>query len=79
MRAASRGAKCSNVDLIVLVESGRRQLVEIDRMIWDAAEAEAANPFAFSVIVETPDWPDRRRAIRDLFIAEVDKDRVEVA
>lgn len=69
----------SDVDLVVLTDRGRDDRTRVFALLWDAAEAEGAVPFAFSILVETPDWPARRRAIRDFFVAELDRDRVALA
>lgn len=71
----------SDVDLLVLVEDDS----------WDASTAiyrvldEAAGglglrqvSFWFALHVHTPEWLEGRRAVKDFFIAEVDRDTVPV-
>ncbi len=75
-RGEPRRDEDSDVDLLVVTSAGRRdgQLVRdtLDRV----AEAEGANPFAFSVFVYDADALADRRAIDSFFIREVDRDRV---
>src|SRR5262245_21886638 len=70
----------SDVDLIVL--STRRakddDMVAIT-LAFDAAQAEGANPFLFSVKLYDPETVAQRREIRSFFVQEVDRDKIVLA
>jgi predicted nucleotidyltransferase len=72
----------SDVDLLVLVDDaswdGRMRV----RIVLDEAALELgleALTWSFSVHVHTPGWLAQRREIRSFFIAEMDRDKVQLA
>lgn len=67
----------SDVDLLVFVrDSPEAHDQRVSRLIWDAAWAEDAGPFDYSVRVTDRRWLAGRREIRSFFIQEVDRDKV---
>ena len=68
----------SDVDLLVITATGREG-DRVSRGLHEAAEAEVASPFFFSVHVHGLDWLAERRAIEAFFVREVDRDRIVLA
>jgi len=69
----------SDVDLMVVTRYGAKDSDIVDDAVWEAAEAEAANPFWFSAQIVTPEWLADRRRIESFFIREVDRDKIVLA
>lgn len=69
----------SDVDVIVVTTGGRDDRDLINRLSWDAAEAEGMNPVTLAVHVFDPAWVQERREIRSFFIQEVDRDKLVLA
>ena len=69
----------SDVDLLVFVrDSPEAHDQRVSRLMWDAAWAEDAGPFDYSVRVTNRRWLEGRREIRSFFIQEVDRDKVVI-
>lgn len=68
----------SDVDLLVVAprERGFADDLRIGGMMDEAAEAEGANPVAFSVHIYPPERVAQRREIGSFFIQEVDRDKI---
>jgi predicted nucleotidyltransferase len=62
--------------LVVAARDTRDERLRIGQIVDRAAEAEAADPFGFSVHVYEPERLAQRREIRSFFIQEVDRDKV---
>jgi predicted nucleotidyltransferase len=70
----------SDVDLLVVVDrAGRSEQRRVIDLVFDAAEAEGANPATFSAKLYSPELLAERRAIRSFFIQEVDRDKIVLA
>ena len=69
----------SDVDVIVVTRQGLRDWDLVNRALWEAADAEGANPFWFSVQVFDPEWLEGRRRIKSFYIQEVDRDKIDLA
>ena len=61
---------------MVAARNTRDDRLRIAQLVDRAAEAEAVNPFGFSVHVYEPERIAQRREIRSFFIQEVDRDKV---
>lgn len=66
----------SDIDLMVVTAGGNSDAERVDDLLFEAAEREGSNPFAFSLQVVSPEWLDGRRDIRSFYIAEVDRDKI---
>lgn len=67
----------SDVDLLVVSTRGRfEDDLRVIQLLFEAAEAEGANPTFFSTQVYDPDHIAQRRSIRSFFMQEVDRDKV---
>lgn len=69
----------SDVDVLVITRPGRHPDVEwraVFSLLFAAAEAENADPVAFSPQRYDTDWLADRRSIESFFIQEVDRDKV---
>lgn len=70
----------SDVDIIVITGSGLwADRKRVHWLLYQAAEAEGAEPAYFSIQVGDPQWLEQRRAIESFFIQEVDRDKIVVA
>jgi predicted nucleotidyltransferase len=70
----------SDVDLLVVSSRGElNDDLRVIRLVFEAAEAEGANPAAFSIKLYDPDLVAQRRSIRSFFIQEVDRDKIVLA
>lgn len=70
----------SDVDLMVIVEGGkRRHRDRVHELVSRAAVEEGDTPPWYSVIVEDPEWLRGRREIRSFFVGEVDRDKIVLA
>ena len=71
----------SDVDLLVIVKdaswNGKAQVHEAFDEAARQLELQRITP-GFSIHIETPEWLERRRAIKSFFIAEVDRDKVVI-
>jgi predicted nucleotidyltransferase len=66
-----------DVDLLVIATGGRqRHFRAVNDLMHDIALATGEDPFAFSTIVESPEWLLRRREIESFFVQEVDRDKI---
>jgi predicted nucleotidyltransferase len=67
----------SDVDVLVLTDgvrwSDQRRVAEIKLR---AANETGANPALVVALVQSPQWVQGRRAIKDFFVDEVDRDKV---
>ncbi len=71
--------KDSDVDVLVVCEGGQRDFDRVQDLAVAAADIEGY-PFVFlAVHVRDPAHVARKRAIRDFFMEEVDRDRVVLA
>jgi predicted nucleotidyltransferase len=70
----------SDVDLLVVSNRGKPDddLRAIE-LALEAAEAEEANPAAFSIKLYDPELVAQRRRVRSFFIEEVDRDKIVLA
>lgn len=66
----------SDVDLMIVTSRGDADADAVDDALFEAAEAEGANPFGFSAQIADPGWLADRRRIGSFFIQEVDRDKV---
>ncbi|MFN8130997.1 MAG: nucleotidyltransferase domain-containing protein [Solirubrobacteraceae bacterium] len=67
----------SDIDLILLIDAPTSaEASDVYGMAMDASLAHGLPSALFSPQVHDPAWPAERRAIRDFFIAEVDRDRI---
>lgn len=67
----------SDIDLILLLDDPTYDdQKEVVGLAFDAAETLGYPPTYLSPIVRRTGWPAERRAIRDFFIADVDRDRI---
>lgn len=68
----------SDVDLLVLTEAGRKDWELVHSLAWSASAAERETPIILSPRTNDLRWLEERRAIRDFFIQEVDRDKLVV-
>jgi uncharacterized protein (UPF0332 family)/predicted nucleotidyltransferase len=68
----------SDVDLLVITDRARRR-DRVQEMLDQAADAEGANRFFFSIQVYDLDWLAERRGVEAFFVKEVDRDRIVLA
>jgi predicted nucleotidyltransferase len=71
----------SDVDVLVLVEDASWDARMLVRKMLDEAADELsleALTWSFSIHVHTPDWLTERREIRSFFMAELDRDKVQL-
>jgi predicted nucleotidyltransferase len=70
----------SDVDVLVVLRGATLDdHFRTARLMYEAAEAEGANPVLFSVSVYTPERVAQRREIRSFFIQDVDRDKIVLA
>jgi len=68
----------SDVDLLVITDRARGR-DRVQEMLDQAADAEGANRFFFSIQVYDLDWLAERRGIEAFFVNEIDRDRIVLA
>jgi predicted nucleotidyltransferase len=69
----------SDVDVIVVTQKGMDDWDLVDRALVEAAGAEGANPFWFSIQLFEPEWIADRRRIESFYLREVDRDKIVLA
>lgn len=69
----------SDIDVLVVTRAGDADRDRVSEALFEAAEAEGADPFRFSVGVVAGGWVEQRRKIASFFIREVDRDKIVLA
>ena len=80
-RSRARGERTepeSDVDLLVITDRAREP-DRLTEMLDQAAKAEGADRFVFSIQVYDLDWLAERRGTEAFFVKEVDRDRIVLA
>jgi predicted nucleotidyltransferase len=76
-RARGESHPESDVDvLVVFRDADWRRQHDVKNLAWDAVEAVGASSAYFSIVVDTPEWIEGRRAIESFFLQEVDRDKI---
>jgi predicted nucleotidyltransferase len=70
----------SDIDLLVVSTRGEpNDDLRVIELVFEAAEAEGANPARFSIKLYDPELVAQRRRVQSFFMQEVDRDKIVLA